>query len=76
MDIHHSFLLPYSTLLNPMEGCWSIIKGEIRNIPFGKNEMISDRVEKTVKKVTPEDCQGWIRHSQGLFTKCMTMEKT
>lgn len=58
-----------------MEGCPSKTKGEARNIPFGKNEMIADRIEEAVKKVVPEDCQGWIRHSRGLFTKCMNMER-
>lgn len=57
-----------------MEVCWSKIKGELRDTPFGNNEMIADRTEKAVKKVKPEDCQGWIRHSRRLFTKCMNME--
>ncbi|KAI9485234.1 MAG: hypothetical protein EXX96DRAFT_472417 [Benjaminiella poitrasii] len=57
-----------------MEGCWSKIKGELHGTPFGNNEMIADRIEKAFKKVTPEDCQGWIGHSRRLFTECMNME--
>ncbi|KAG1303212.1 hypothetical protein G6F64_010268 [Rhizopus arrhizus] len=43
--------------------------GEVRKTPLLKNEMIADRTEEAVQKVTPEDCQGWIRHSRRLFTK-------
>ncbi|KAI8889104.1 hypothetical protein K501DRAFT_171798 [Backusella circina FSU 941] len=69
------FLPPYSPFLNPIEECWSKIKGEVRKTPLLKNEMIADRIEEAVKKVTPEDCQGWIRYSRRLFTKCMNMER-
>lgn len=75
MDIHHFFLLPYLPLLNPMEVWWSKIKSELRDTPFGNNEMIADRIEKAVKKVKPEDCQGWIHHSRRLFTKCVNVER-
>ncbi|KAI9482700.1 MAG: hypothetical protein EXX96DRAFT_450622, partial [Benjaminiella poitrasii] len=53
----------------------SKIKGEARNIPFGKNEMIADRIEEAVKSVVPEDCQSWIRHSRELFIKYMNIER-
>lgn len=51
------FLPPYSSLLNRIEECCSKIKGEVRKKPLLKNEIIADRIEDAVQKVTPENCQ-------------------
>ncbi|ORE11110.1 hypothetical protein BCV72DRAFT_198385, partial [Rhizopus microsporus var. microsporus] len=57
------FLPPYSLFLNSIKEYWSKIKGKVRKTPLLKNKMITDGIEKAGQKVTPEDCQGWTRHS-------------
>ena len=69
------FLPPYSPFFDPIEECWSNIKGKVRKTPLLKSETIADRIEEAAKKVTTKDCQGWIHHPLVLFTKCMNMER-
>ncbi|ORE00855.1 hypothetical protein BCV72DRAFT_218377, partial [Rhizopus microsporus var. microsporus] len=47
----------------------------VRKTPFGKNEILADRMEEAAKKVAPKDCRGWIRHSQKHFSKRLNMER-
>jgi transposase len=67
------FLPPYSPMLNPIEECWAKIKQEVRKTPLAKSEIIADRIEEAAKKITKENCRGWVRHSQKFFAKCLGM---
>lgn len=67
------FLPPYSPMLNPIEECWAKIKQEVRKTPLTKSEIIADRIEEAAKKITKENCRGWVRHSQKFFAKCLDM---
>ena len=56
------FLSPYSPDLNPIEELFSKVKSSLR-----ANEHIHEDLETLLlmafSSVTPEDCQGWIRHA-------------
>ncbi|KAI9485898.1 MAG: hypothetical protein EXX96DRAFT_474714, partial [Benjaminiella poitrasii] len=58
-----------------IEELWSKIKKEVCKTPLVKNELIANRIEEAVQKVIHEDCQGWIRHSRRLFTKCINIKR-
>jgi hypothetical protein len=62
--------------LNPIEECWSKIKGEVRKTPFGKYEILADKIEEAAQKTTAKDNQGWIcNNSQKFSLKCLNMER-
>lgn len=69
------FLPPYSPFLNPIEECWAKIKAEVRKTPLKGKENLALRIQEAAQTVTAKDCQGWVRHSQMFFGKCLDMER-
>jgi hypothetical protein len=68
------FMPPYSPFLNPIEECWSKIKKHIRRNPLSEGDPLINRIAQACSTVTPEDCQGWIRHSETFWDRCINKE--
>lgn len=68
------FIPPYSPFLNPIEECWSKIKKSIRRNPLDKSDMLTPRIGEACKQVTVADCQGWIRHTETYWDRCIERE--
>lgn len=68
------FMPPYSPFLNPIEECWSKIKKNIRRNPLNKSDMLTPRIAEACKQVTVADCQGWIRHAESYWDRCIERE--
>jgi transposase len=64
---------PYSPFLNPIEECWSKIKKNIRN-PLDKADTLTPRIAEACKQVTASNCQGWIRHAETYWDRCIKKE--
>ncbi|KAG2195265.1 hypothetical protein INT46_001996 [Mucor plumbeus] len=79
VDLIHSrgykplFMPPYSPFLNPIE-CWSKIKQNIQRNPLKKGDELKPRIVEACKTVTVEDCQGWIRHAETYWDRCLNKE--
>ncbi|KAG1127903.1 hypothetical protein G6F37_013721 [Rhizopus arrhizus] len=68
------FMPPYSPFLNPIEECWSKIKKNIRRNPLDKSDMLTPRIAEACKQFTVADCQGWIRHAESYWDRCIERE--
>ena len=68
------FMLPYSPFLNPIEECWSKIKKLIRRNPLDERDTLTLRIAEACLKVTVEDCNGWIRHAETYWDRCLKKE--
>jgi hypothetical protein len=60
------FMPPYLPFLNPIEECWSKIKGNIKRNPLDNNSKLTPRIV--------EDCLGWIKHSESYWDRCINKE--
>jgi transposase len=58
----HRYLPPYSPDLNPIEPCWSKLKGVLRGIAARTVEALEAALPEALAAVTPEDAQAWFRH--------------
>ena len=67
-------LPPYSPFLNPIEECWAKIKNGVRSAPLTDRDNLIQRIAESGRKVTASDCEGWIRHSESFFDRCLNEE--
>lgn len=65
---------PYSPCLNPIEECWSKIKKHIRRNPLDKANTLTPLVAEATATVTTEDCEGWVRHAETYWDRCLDRE--
>jgi hypothetical protein len=65
---------PYSPFLNPIEECWSKIKKNIRRNPLDKTDQLTPRIAEACTLITKSDCQGWIRHAETYWERCLQKE--
>jgi len=68
------FMPPYSPFLNPIEECWAKIKSDIKRNPLDKADQLTPRIASACQKVSVSDCQGWIRHSESFWDRCINKE--
>lgn len=68
------FLPPYSPFLNPIEECWAKLKANVRRNPLSSQDKLSPRVLEAAHTITAQDCQGWIRHSESFWQRCLDKE--
>lgn len=68
------FMPPYSPFLNPIEECWAKIKSNIKRNPLDKADTLTSRLPGACQAVTVEDCQGWIRHAETFWDRCIDKE--
>lgn len=66
--VHLVKLPPYSPMLNGIEECFSKIKGITRRLSAQHNTTdhrgLVANLNDAVKRVTPDDCSGWMNHIQ------------
>ncbi|KAG2212586.1 hypothetical protein INT47_000562 [Mucor saturninus] len=68
------FMPPYSPFLNLIEECWSKIKSNIKRNPLDKADNLTSRLPGVCGSVTVQDCQGWIRHAETFWDRCIKKE--
>jgi transposase len=68
------FTSRYSPFLNPIEECWSKIKQNIRRNPLEEGDELTPRIAGAFCTVIVEDCQGWIRHAETYWDRCIQRE--
>ena len=69
------YLPPYSPFLNPIEEFWAKVKARVRRSPLDDHDSLAPRIRDAALHVTPQDCEGWIRHSITFFDRCLAKEK-
>ncbi|KAG1473327.1 hypothetical protein G6F56_001016 [Rhizopus delemar] len=68
------YLPLYSPFLNPIEEMWSKIKFGVRRNDLTEKGTLVPRIVEASREVTVADCEGWIRHAQSFFDRCLNME--
>lgn len=56
------YLPPYSPDFNPVELMWSKLKSELRSQGKVKVEELIEATGRAMRKITPQDAQGWYKH--------------
>ena len=57
------YLPPYSPELNPIEECWSKVKGLLRTAAARTMSGLDEAVRRALSAVTPGNAEGWFRHA-------------
>lgn len=57
------FLPPYSPELNPIEECWSKVKGLMRKAGARTRAALDQAVKSALEAVTPSNIVGWFQHA-------------
>ena len=60
--IEHRYLPAYSPDLNPIEPCWSKLKGELRSAAPRSLDALHNALPSALGAITPEDAQAWFHH--------------
>ena len=56
------FLSPYSPDFNPIENCWSKIKGFLQSQESRTYEKLDQAISEAINLVTDKDIIGWFTH--------------
>ena len=59
---HILYLPPYSPDLNPIEQCWSKIKGHLRGAKAREQKTLSNAISDALSSVSSRNSQGWFRN--------------
>ncbi|KAI9278796.1 hypothetical protein BDA99DRAFT_428836, partial [Phascolomyces articulosus] len=57
-----------------IEKFWSKVTSGVRHEGLTKDNNLSGRIAESSLNVTPEYCQGWIRHVIQFFVRCQAGE--
>jgi transposase len=57
------FLPPYSPDFNPIEECWSKLKGILKSLAARTRQALDGAIAQAMKLITPADAAGWFRHA-------------
>lgn len=68
------FLPPYSPFLNPIEEFFSAWRWKVYDHRPHDQMSLLDAMNAGCGVISPEDCQGWIRHSRRYFPRCIARE--
>jgi transposase len=60
--LEHRYLPAYSPDLNPIEPCWSKLKGELRSVAPRSLDALNDALPSALGAITPDDAQAWFHH--------------
>ena len=58
----HRYLPAYSPDMNPIEPCWSKLKGKLRDAAPRTIEALDAALPDALGAITPEDARAWFRH--------------
>jgi transposase len=56
------YMPPYSPDLNPIELCWSKLKGALRSLGARTMHALTLAVPRAAEQITSKDAEGWFRH--------------
>lgn len=59
---HVLFLPPYSPDLNPIEQCWSKLKGTLKSFGATTRRSLDDAIAQEMSLITPQDAAAWFQH--------------
>lgn len=69
------YLPPYSPFLNPIEECFSKLKGLVRRKPGLNAKELVTHIGECSKEIVRDNCKGWVDHSISFFKKCREEEE-
>ena len=61
-DLAHRYLPAYSPDMNPIEPCWSKLKGELRSAAPRSLDALNDALPGALHAITPDDARAWFHH--------------
>lgn len=70
-NLKYTYLPPYSPMFNPIEECFSKVKGQIRRILNDGGADLFAAVEQAFASVTPSNCRGWFNHTKQFFPQAI-----
>ena len=59
--LEHRYLPAYSPDLNPIEPCWSKLKGGLRSVAPRSLDALNDALPSALDAITPDDARAWFR---------------
>ena len=59
----YRYLPPYSPDLNPIEPSWAKLKGKLRQVAARTAAALHKALGPALDAITPQDAQGFFRHS-------------
>ena len=60
--LEHRYLPAYSPDMNPIEPCWSKLKGELRSAAPRSLDALNDALPGALHAITPDDARAWFHH--------------
>lgn len=69
-NIRVVFLPAYSPFLQPIELCFSKVKGLIKK-KLSDGAGVFEAIEDSLPQVTAEDCMAWYDHTERFFSRCL-----
>jgi len=60
--LEHRYLPAYSPDLNPIEPCWSKLKGVLRSAAPRSLDALNNALPSALNTITPNDAQAWFQH--------------
>jgi transposase len=61
--LNHRYLPAYSPDMNPIEPCWSKLKGELRAAAPRSLDALNDALPGALNAITPDNARAWFHHS-------------
>jgi transposase len=61
--LEHRYLPAYSPDMNPIEPCWSKLKGELRAAAPRGLDALNDALPGALNAITPDNARAWFHHS-------------
>jgi transposase len=61
--LEHRHLPAYSPDMNPIEPCWSKLKGELRAAAPRSLDALNDALPGALNAITPDNARAWFHHS-------------
>jgi transposase len=60
--LDHRYLPAYSPDMNPIEPCWSKLKGDLRSVAPRSIDTLNNALPSALDAITPDDARAWFRH--------------
>ena len=60
--LEHRYLPSYSPDMNPIEPCWSKLKGDLRSAAPRSIDALNDALPGALNAITPDNARAWFHH--------------
>ena len=60
--LEHRYLPAYSPDMNPIEPCWSKLKGDLRSAAPRRIDALNNALPSALNAITPDDARAWFYH--------------